>query len=346
MPLWTDVIDPATLTGYVRAALADYEQSKGTLARWLPNREVPDVVARFVQGQTGLVDVANFRAYDAEPEVGALPGGKRVTIELPALGQTIPVSEYNQLRARGNVSEDQALATVQRAGVIAARAASDAMERMRGIVIATGKATISQANFNTDDDFGRPGSNTVTLTGTALWSAGTSTKMANLTTWGDIYRDGTGEDPGTMLMSTRVFRALASDPALQTNLVGGGTRPATAQQVRDYIQGAGFADIVLYDRRVKVNGTAVKVLPDDSIFLLPTAVDPNDFNGTDLGATFWGQTLTSSVPAWGLAGTEQPGIVAGVFRGEEPPMIAKVISDAIGLPVLANAEKSFAAKVL
>ena len=46
MALWTDIIDPATLTGYARAALADYEASKGTLARWLPNRFVPSTAAR------------------------------------------------------------------------------------------------------------------------------------------------------------------------------------------------------------------------------------------------------------------------------------------------------------
>jgi hypothetical protein len=44
--------------------------------------------------------VADFRAYDAEPGIGSLPGGKRVTIELPALGKQFPISEYNQLRTR------------------------------------------------------------------------------------------------------------------------------------------------------------------------------------------------------------------------------------------------------
>ena len=54
MGLWTDLITPAELTGYARAALEDYERSKGTLARWLPNDTVPDIVARFVTGAAGL----------------------------------------------------------------------------------------------------------------------------------------------------------------------------------------------------------------------------------------------------------------------------------------------------
>ena len=72
MALWTDVIDPATLTGYARASLADYEASRGTLARWLPNRGVADISVRFVQGASGLIDVANFRAFDdLPPEIRA-----------------------------------------------------------------------------------------------------------------------------------------------------------------------------------------------------------------------------------------------------------------------------------
>ena len=35
MALWTDIVDPATLTGYVRSALSDIEKRKGNLARFL-----------------------------------------------------------------------------------------------------------------------------------------------------------------------------------------------------------------------------------------------------------------------------------------------------------------------
>jgi hypothetical protein len=97
---------------------------------YLPNRPVADIVARFVKGSTGLVDVAKFRAYDAEPEIGKAPSGKRVTLELPALGQNIPVSEYNQLRARnGNLGDASILAGIQQTTKIVVRAVSDAMER-------------------------------------------------------------------------------------------------------------------------------------------------------------------------------------------------------------------------
>lgn len=346
MALWTDIIDPARLTDYVRRSLADYEASRGTLARWLPNREVADIVVRFVAGSAGLIDVANFRAFDAEPEIGKGPGGKRVTIELPAIGQDIPVSEYNQLRMRGEgASEDAALLAITRTTDIVARAVSDAIERLRGIVLQTGKATITQNGaIFMDDDFGRAAGHSVTA-GT-VWSTVSADALGMLTTWFDTYVTDNGEEPGAILTSTRVVRAMGALTQFATQLSNGAARPATVADVNATVTAAGLPPIYTYDRRVSVAGSSTKVLSDDRLFLLPAPVDPNDGQGTQLGATWWGQTLTSTDPDYNLVPDEMPGLVVGVYRGEKPPMIAEVVSDAVALPVLANADLSFVADVL
>lgn len=339
--LWTDIITPADLTGYARTSLADYEARKGTLARWLPNREVPDIDVRFVAGQAGLVDVADFRAYDAEPTLGKGPSGKRVTIELPAISQTVPVSEYNQLRQRGATPSDAAvLASIVKTTDNVVRAVADGIERLRGVVLSTGKATIS--GFM-DDDFGRDSGNSVSA-GTA-WSTVTVDALSDLQTWSDAYVAANGSAPGAILTSTRVVRLMAKLNQFQTILANSGNRPATQADVLNTVVAAGLPPIYVYDRRVSVAGTATKVLADDKLFLLPEPVDPNDEAGTELGATFWGQTLTSTAGDWAIADSEQPGIVAAVYRNEKPPMIAEVISDAIALPVLANANLSMIADV-
>lgn len=341
--LWTDIIDPATLTGYARASLADYEARRGTLARWLPNRTVADIVARFFKGSTGLVDVAKFRAYDAEPAVGKRPSGKRVTLELPALGQTIPVTEYEQLRARGgNVSDAAALAAIQATTDVVARAVSDAMERMRGIVLQTGKATITE--IGADDDFGRSGTHTVNAS--TLFSVAAADALGQITSWVDTYRDTNGEDPGAIVTSSRVLRAMAGLDQFKVSLVGGGSRPATITDVRNYVEAAGLPPIYVYDRRVQVDGSTSKVISDDRLLLLPAPVETDDWQGSELGATFWGRTLTSTEPDWEISELDQPGIVTGAYRNPKPPMIAEVVGDAIGQPVLANADLSFVADVL
>lgn len=345
MPLWTDVIEPAELTDYARVAVAEYELAQGTLARFLPNRDIADVVARFVKGGTGLIDTARFRAYDAEPEVGRRDQVSRVTIELPALGLDIPVTEYEQLRLRSaEVSNESALVTIQDATEVVARAIADAIERLRGIVLATGRATIDQSNFKIDDDFGRPANHQVVAG--SLWTTGSVSRLDYLQSLVDTYVDTTGQQPGTILMPTRVFRALSTGDEFETQLGNGASRRPSNSDVRSIVIDEGLPPIELYDRRVKVNGSMVRVLRDDTLLLLPPPVDPSDYQGTDLGATFWGRTLTSSAEGWDIAPIDQPGIVTGVWRNDRPPMGVSVIADAIGLPVLANADRSLAARVL
>nr|WP_240145087.1 major capsid protein [Enterococcus hirae] len=312
----------------------------------MPNRTVADIVVRFVKGSTGLVDAAKFRAYDAEPEIGTRPSGKRVTLELPAVSQDIPVSEYEQLRQRsGAVSDAEALVTIQNTTDAVVQAVSDAVERLRGIVLATGKATISQDNFQQEDDFGRPAAHQLVATG-AFWADKNVSRLDYLQLLSDVYTDTTGETPGSLVMSLRVFRAMAAGSEFQTQLVNGGARQPTQAEVNAIVTGAGLPEITLYNRRVSYNGTRTNVLPDDTLLMLPTPVAPDDFAGTDLGATFWGRTLTSTDADWGIADLDRPGIVTGVWKNDRPPMGLQVLSDAIALPVLANADRSLAAKVL
>lgn len=337
MALWTDIIDPATLTGYARAALEDIERRKGSLAVFLPNREVADIVVRFVSGQAGLVEEAKYRAYDAEPEPTKGEPRKRTTLELPPVGTSIPIGEYEQLRNRNapdEAMEKSILATTRR--VVAA--VSDRVERLRGVVLGTGKATIPE--IGADDSFGRSNSHDVTA-GT-LWAASNVDRLAYLETLRQQYITTNGVEPGALVMSSRVFTALAAGDQFRVQLLNGASRPATEADVRGIVTGAGLPDIIKYDRRTKTG----KVLDDSKLFLLPAPVATDDWEGTELGATFWGQTLTSTDERFGIEDGEQPGVVAGAYRGEKPPMIAEVIADAIALPVLANADLSLAAKVL
>lgn len=338
MALWTDLIDPATLTGYARRSLEEYEAERGTLARFLPNREVADTVVRFISGSKGLVEEARFRAYDAEPEVGKGAPGKRTILELPAVGQNIPVSEYEQLRTKNTSTDDAVeksiLATTRRV----VRAVADRVEKLRGIVINTGIATIPE--LASADNFGRSATHDVTAP--TLWTDPAADRLAFLESITDVYRASNGVDPGAIVVTNRVFRALAAGTQFRTQLLNGASRPATDTDVRAIVTGAGLPDIIRYDRRT----SSGRVLDDTKLFLLPAPVETDDVDGTELGATFWGQTLTSTDERYGIEISEQPGIVAGVYRGDKPPLIAEVISDAIALPVLANADLSLAAKVL
>lgn len=338
MALWNDIIDPATLTGYVRESLADLERRRGNLARFLPNRAVPSINVRFVAGQSGLVPEASFRTYDAEPDVGKRQPVRRVTLELPPIGITVPITEYDQLRARG-ASDDVVLGEVLATARSVVQAVADRIERLRGVVLRTGVATIPE--IGAADSFGRTAGHTTAAD--TPWNSSTAvSRIADLQTWADLYEDTNGVAPGVILTSRKVLRTIAAGDEFQVSLTGGGSRPGTVADVNAIIEGQGLPPIEVYSRRT----ASGRVLDEDEILMLPAPVDPDDWAATQLGATFWGQTLSATEPAWAIEDVDWPGIVAATFRAEKPPMIAEVVADAIGMPVLANADLSLAAVVL
>lgn len=338
MPLITDITNPAELTGYAREALSAYEAKKGTLAQFLPNRQVDDIIVRFIAGQAGLVDEARFRAYGAAPEVGTAPQGKRVVLELPAIGQNEPIDEYTKLRAR-NADDERIVGHITGTVDRVVQAVADRLERMRGTVLVTGKATIDQKNFKSEDDFGR--SPDMSVTTNDAWNTPGAKVLDDLLTWRDKYADKNGEEPGVILVSTRVLRLITNAKEFQTKLVDGSTRPASLNDVNAILAGQGLPWIQLYDRRTKAGA----VLPADRLLMLPTPVGPEEWQSTQLGATYWGLTESATKPGWEIAESEQPGIAVAAFEGEKPGEPTEVISDAIALPVLANADLSMVAKV-
>jgi hypothetical protein len=332
--LWTDVIDPATLTGYMRESLAAYEAAKGSLERWLQNETVPDIHVSFDVGAFGLTATARFRAFDAEPEYGKEEAGKRVSIELPAIGQKIAISEYRALRQR-NAGDQAMLDSILKTADRVVRAVADRMELLRGVVLDTGVATVNQSNFLISDNFGRPAGHTVTAA--TLWSDPAADRIDDLLAWQDVYFGTNSVNPGVTLMSTAGYAQFRKGDQFQNTVTG---RPLTQGEIGSILAVEGLPPIQIFDRRVNFEGTLTPVIPNNKVLYLPR---PEDSDA--MGKTYWGTTLTATDLGWGIADDEQAGIVAGVYRNEQPPVIAEVISDAIGMPVLGNAALSFSATV-
>jgi hypothetical protein len=333
--LWTDVIDPATLTGYMRESLANYEARQGSLEQFLTNQTVGDIVVSFDVGAFGLTATARFRAFDAEPEYGKAEGGKRVMIELPAIGQKIAISEYQRLRQR-NASDEAFLESILATADRVVRAVADRMELLRGVVLETGVATVAQDNFTISDDFGRPAEHTVSAS--TMWTDSTVDRISDLLAWQDIYSDTNTVDPGVILMSKEVYAQFRKGDQFVNTVTG---RPMTQGEIGSIIADEGLPPIQIFNRRVNYEGTMTSVLNTKKLLLLPSASE-----SAALGHTYWGTTLTATDLGWGIADNESAGIVAGVYKNEQPPVLAEVVSDAIGMPVLGNAALSFSAQVI
>lgn len=339
MPLWTDIIEPAELTGYARAHIQALEDKNGSLETYLPNTQVDDIYVKLTEGENGLQEAAEFRAYDAEPSIARQGSGISRTLELPAIGQKMPVSEYRALRMR-NAGDGVYQAHILKTTRQIVRAVADRIEVLRGTVLDEGKAIVNQKNFGINDDFGRPAENEVTAA--VLWADPSVSRLNDLLAWQQVYSDSNnGTLPGSLLVSSRVYGAIRSgaeflNPVLQ--------RPMSREEVNAILIDEGLPPLRIYDRRIKMYGGATqRVTQDTNVLFLPQAGAGGE---SELGATYWGTTLTATELDWGIEDDDRAGIVAGVVKTDNVPVIAEVVCDAIGMPVLGNAALSLRAKVL
>jgi len=341
MPLWTDVLEPAELTGFARAGLQAAEDRNGTLERYLPNTHVDDTHVEFEIGENGLREAAEFRAFDAEPSIARQERGKGLKLELPALGQKQPISEYRALRLR-NASDDAYRSHILKTTNQIVRAIADRIEILRGVVLDTGKATVNQRNFSFSDDFGRPAEHNITAS--QLWTSANASvsRLDQLFSWQELYETtNNGTKPGSLLMSTRVWNGLRLADEFINQATG---RPLSRDEINAILISEGLPPVTIYDRRIKnYEGVISRVTKDDTVLMLPA---PGADGESELGATYWGTTLTATELDWAIQDDERAGIVAGVVKSDNVPVIAEVVADAIGMPVLGNAALSLAAKVL
>lgn len=351
MPINRDFVDPDELTTQVRVALADLEiNSPTSLAPFLPSETLDDIEYEADTGQGGLIEAAMYRAYDAELPIGRDEALSQMRGRIPTLGQKIPLLEEARLRLR-NDSQDALRQTIERMGKRAAKSVAIQVNLKRGEALATGKLKFVGNNMDFEIPFGRRAD--FTTTATKLFTDPTSDPIAYLAGLNEIYLDENGFEIGTFLTSTAVKTAFYRHPKVVNAAMGrevssyGMLAPDAA--VTSMMASYGLPGFTVRGGRVKVrenDGTNVvkDLLPRDSIIALPPAGNPGEAGSSELGSTYWGQTIESGRPEWGIS--EQAGIVAAVHDNDDVPARMWVSALAIAMPVLLNPNYSLAAKVI
>lgn len=353
MPINRDFVDPAELTAQTRVALADLEiNSAQSLAPFLPSETIDDIEYEADAGQGGLVESATYRAYDAELQIGRDEALSQMRGKIPSLGQKIPIFEEDRLRLLANAEQGLA-AAVQRKAKRAARAVAIAVNVKRGEALATAKLQFVGNGQNFTVDFDRRAD--FTTVATDLWTDPDSDPIAYLESLRDEYVDENGFEPGAILTSTTVKNTFYRHP--KVNNAAAGREQSQFGSLAD--PNAVAALLGQYDLpgftvrggRVKLRNndgtnTVKDLLPRDSIIMLPPAGNPGEAGSSELGATYWGQTVESRRPEWGIAEEEQAGIVAAVHDNDDVPARMWVSALAIAMPVLLNPNYSLASKVI
>lgn len=347
MPLWSDIIDPVEATAIARDEQFLIEQRKGgTLARFLPHVFVESDHVKFYPSETGLVDAARYRAFNARPEVGKGKAPVSKTIDLPAVSRTEPIDEMTQ-KELARLSDDRVHKGISSAIRRNVQAMSQRQQWAMGKVIHAGSLVVDEDNFGINDVFGRDASLTAALGAGNWWSDPTVDRLQQLSTLQDVWASfNDGAEPGRLVFgSKQAFNAYAAGDQFKT-LIGTASRPPLRNEVESYTTSQGLPDFEIYDRSVSIEGALTKVLNPKFVYYLPEPVDPFEEEGSELGATYWGRTVSAGYASWGIEVDEQPGIVCGVFKEEKVGASVEVEGDSIAEPVAANPNASMAIQVL
>lgn len=336
MYLNTDYIDPAELTGYVRGALADLAVNRFTLSRFLPDQTIADIDYRFTRGGEGLIEAATFRAYDAPSRFGSRPGTVRVAGELPPVSRQLRLGEYDRLRMLA-AGDDAIVNAIFDDAMRMTRSVAARVELARGEALVTGKVTIAEGGVAATADYGRAAGHTVTA-GTVWTNTAASTPLTNLVTWCDTVEADTGERPDTFLTSRARIRNMQQNAEIIAAVSGSaaGRTRVTVTELNDLLISENIPPVEAYDVQVNVAGSATRPIAADKVVLIA--------GGDEMGATLWGRTSESMEADYGIEESDQPGIVAGVYKTPNP---LAFFTNAVGivLPVLANPDLTFCADV-
>lgn len=330
-----DLIDPVELTEFARVAADDFDAQVQSLTRFLPNRQVNDIMYSYDKGLDVLVDEAQFRAFDAESQVGRRPSGSRISGSILPISRKIPLSEYAQLRLR-NASNDQLVQQCFDDAARLARGIAARALRARGQLLETGKVTINENNVVTEYDSGRAGGHTIsTLGSNDRWSAySTADPIGDVMGWSDLIYAAIGVRPDTMLVSSTVMAHLQQVDLVRGAFVAVATAPsrATIAQVQEAFLAMANVRVEVWQAPAGMTG----VMDPKKVTLLTESVP--------LGATLYGIPVEASEPEY-AALSSQPGIVAGAWR-EPDPSVPWTKAVGLLLPILSSPDSTLNAQVI
>lgn len=333
-------VSPDALTAFVRSVPA---QSNLVLSQLFPT-------VQKLSNQVSFSDItrtnrtARYRAYDGRIHVADRDGYSDKVIKMAPFSDSLNEGEYERLQrefARVGGTRTEALEqAIYDDAEILTRYMQNRMELALGDVLADGifSPTLG-SEFGGVLDFGVPGNHKITV-GTAWATKDSADGIADLVSAADIYEATTGQRPGFVITSRAAQRALLAQTA-SINAAKGAQTGVTRISMPD-LDGIFDSEGIPTSERwytvetqLDVDGASTRVLPADLVIFGPS--DPSDLLEFQLGISATSLELVDASLSE-MSFEESAGIV-GVVEKLGPPYRKFTFVDAIGLPVLKDANK-------
>lgn len=334
MQLWTDLIKPVELTAFSRELVAanDVSGNPSTLANVFPS--IPPVYGSTYTFSLNhrVSEAASYRSFDTEAPIGRGAAQEQVTVSLPPLSLKKRLTEYDQIRRMGANSPETVQGAAERLAAEVVDAIINRLILARAEALTTGQLVIDENGFKQTIDFGRRGD--FTTTAGTKWDAATpGDPIMDLVTWrnamaNDEYSIGA---PDVLITSSTVMAVLMRSSAVRAYFGSQATGMIGIEDIATLFRSYGLPTPTVLDARID----GQRVIPEKSIILARSGA----------GTTSWGQTTESQDTRYGIAYADQPGLVVGAYRQDDPD-VAWIRSNALAMPILNLANSTLAATVL
>lgn len=332
--LVTDIIDPGVLIDYARQYDREHARpdNQFSLGEYLPDLLTDDLEFKIRQGSLNDVDVAEYRAFDTPAPFTDRPGTKIIAGSLGPVSRQIPLSEEEILRTKvlEKNTNDPLIAAILDDAERMVRSVQGRIELARGDVIDDGIVTIAENGLSLTANFARDAS--MSVTAAASHATVSTDVVTDLLTWTTAYADLNGSDPDHILMPRSTVGSWLLNEQFRAYAAANGTTPERINRgtLDSILASEGLPRIKTYDVKVRVNGTATRVLPAAKIFFMPAG---------EVGKTHFGVTAEAiKLRSKGLIKKEQaPGLVV-VNLEEDHPVQTSTLATAIALPSIGRTD--------
>lgn len=340
MPYIYDLVDPQELVGFVR----DLRFDEFSLDRFLPNRNINSIDYAFTRADRSDQEMAQYRTWDTPAPIAERQGITRVEGEVAPISRKIKLGEedYHRLLSMRGGADQSTIDQIFDDAENMMRAVQARIEKARGETLYDAKLVLNENGVKLTADWGLDASHRIAVP-TPAWSDPAAPIIQDMVEWMDIYTGTNGVPPGMALTSTKVIGYMLRNDEIRT-FAGMGNTPGTPplvtrEAVGGVLQAHGLPPVEAYDTTVRVNGAAVRVIPEDRFIYLPPAGEP-------LGNTFFAPTAESRILVRDgqLAGGQEAGVIAVVEEDFDPPGIWTK-GAGVAVPVLGNPNLILTAEV-
>jgi hypothetical protein len=272
-----ETINTANFLGYVESK-SDKEQEAYILGELFPGKRIAGLDFSYIKGRNNIAATISPAAFDTEAVFIDREGFDTARGELPLFKNAMKLGEKERqmittyLEANNKTAVEQLTAKIFDDEYRLLSGAYATLELMRAEALQEGAIAIENNGAKVAVDYGFEAEQTVTLTGTDMWSdAANATILSDIVTEADESEDRTGVRPEIAILNRTTFLKIKANAEIIANMEALTLNPLSDEAVKAYVESVTGIKLVIYSKQVSHQGSTRKLIKDGKFVMLPKA---------------------------------------------------------------------------